>query len=86
MTRHVVSIMFDGPAGFFEGPEYPRAPGVYRYMPFRSFPHYSLGQAVRSGESARCYYDLDGERVFFSVVAFPEVHVMEVTDFAIDRL
>ncbi len=86
MTARSADIMFHGPAGVFEGPEYPRKPGVYRYMPYRSESHYALGQALRSGEATRCYYDLDGERVFFSVVAFPEVHVMELTDFVIERL
>jgi hypothetical protein len=75
-------FMFDGVAvGFFEEVKPPSSPGLYRYMPYRGPGHYEMQTLRRAGGSPRCYYELDGVRVSFTVRDCPEYGVLELCDF-----
>jgi hypothetical protein len=76
------AFMFDGMAvSIFEGADYPRASGRYRYEPYRGPGHYEMQVRLRSGESPRCCYDCDGVRVSFTVRNCPEYGVLELCNF-----
>jgi hypothetical protein len=65
------------PVGVFQEPEYPRASGRYRYMPYRGPGHLRMGQALMKGP-ARCYYKAGWWRRKFTVKSVPEYGVLEV--------
>lgn len=67
------TIFFEtGAVGAFRTFRWPRTPGVYRYMPFRSMPHLRMHERLRSAGSARCYYERAGKRVYFTVNGHPK--------------
>ncbi len=66
--------------GLFEG-EPPRADGHHRYLPYRSGSHWMMHSRLKDGDSPRCYYDMEGKRVSFSVRAFIEYGVLDLCDF-----
>jgi hypothetical protein len=78
---------FDGlPVGCFEGPDYPKSPGRYRYEPYRGPGHYLMETKRKAEGTARCYYDFDNVRVSFTVGGSPEYGVLELSDFqAVER-
>ncbi|SFB03098.1 hypothetical protein SAMN03159496_01399 [Rhizobium sp. NFR07] len=55
------------PAGTFYGDVAPTEPGIYQYMPFRSFGHYAMGRAVEAGERPVCAYESPAGTVSFEV-------------------
>ena len=74
-------FMFNGlQVGCFEE-AFPRSPGRYRYMPYRSGGHYEMHKQRRANGGARCYYDSGGTRVSFMVTDCPEYGVLELHDF-----
>lgn len=82
MATFPLEFLFDDlPAGRFEGPEYPKGPGQYRYEPYRGPGHYLMQTKRKAEGAARCYYDLDDLRVFFTVGGSPEYGVLELSDF-----
>ena len=68
-------------AGCFEAREYPSAPGLYRYAPYRSGGHYQMGMLFRRDGVVRCYYDAGERRVSFTVSGRPEYGVLALQDF-----
>jgi len=70
-----------GAVGYFEESEYPHCDGRFRYMPYRSHSHYSMGEIRRAGGIPRCYYDTGEIRVSFAVRDCPEYGVLELYDF-----
>ena len=66
-------FMFDGMlVGYFAQSEFPRAPGRFRYIPFRGRGHYELQKQSQAGIRPRCYFDTGKEIVSFVVRDFPE--------------
>jgi len=81
MAATEVKFVFEGmPVGVFEGHDGPRSPGLYRYIPFRSFNHYQMHTLLRAGGLPRCHYEINGVRVSFTVTACPEYGVLELCD------
>lgn len=81
-----LDFTFDGNVvGYFEG-KAPRVPGRYRYMPYRNGAHYQMHMLLRAGGTPRCSFEVDGERVTFSVLNCPESHILELADFEIASL
>ena len=76
------TIIFDGgAAGEFRTWRWPHRDGVFRYMPFRSVSHLRMHERLREAGSARCYYERDGRKIFFSVVSFPKYGHLQLADF-----
>ena len=69
---------------FTEGASYPRAPGTYRYMPYRSLGHLRMHEKLRGMGSARCTCAASEGRMTFLVRACPEYGVLVLDDFARD--
>ena len=67
--------------GFFEETKPPQTDGKYRYMPYRGYGHLSMQTDRRKGIFPRCYYDIDGERISFTVIDCTEYGVLELIDF-----
>jgi hypothetical protein len=70
-----------GAVGCFEGVEHPHRDGRYRYVPYRSYSHYAMQEALRYGSVPRCHYDFEDVRVSFAVRGCPEYGVLELYDF-----
>ena len=68
-------------AGRFEEPELPLSPGCYRYMPYRSFAHLQMQEALNQEGTTRCSYRTDSGTVSFSVRKGSEHATLEVFDF-----
>jgi hypothetical protein len=82
MEALALEFLFDDlPAGRFEGPEYPRSPGRYRYEPYRGPGHYLMHIRRKAEGAARCDYDFDALRMFFTVKDSPEHGVLALLDF-----
>ena len=76
------TIIFDGgAAGEFRTWCWPKRDGIYRYMPFRSVNHLRMHERVRESGSARCFYERDGQQIFFSVIGSPKSGHLQLTDF-----
>ena len=56
--------------GFFED-QLPSSPGEYRYMPSGGSGHFRLMEALASSGSQRCYYVIEGEKRYFTVLKTP---------------
>jgi hypothetical protein len=67
--------------GYFARTEYPRAPGRFRYIPFRDAAHEELQRQLRDGESPRCYFDTGREIISFVVHDFPAYGEVVIRDF-----
>ncbi len=77
-----LAISFGGmPVGAFSAGVRPRSDGQYSYTPFRSAGHYEMGLQRRAGLKPRCYYELDGVRVLFTVRGCPPPGILDVHDF-----
>jgi len=75
-------IHFDGgTAGYFRTWLWPKRDGVYKYMPFRSPSHLRMHQRLRETGSARCYYERNGHKIFFSVVSSPKYGHLQLANF-----
>ncbi|HVR24156.1 MAG TPA: hypothetical protein VMU26_12655 [Candidatus Polarisedimenticolia bacterium] len=61
--------------GYFEG-QVSSSPGPYRYMPYRGNGHLRLGQALASSGSQRCYYVIEGEKNYFTVLSITSGEVV----------
>jgi hypothetical protein len=76
------TIIFDGRAvGEFWTWRWPQRDGVYRYMPFRSVSHLRMHEQMRKAGLARCFYERDGRKIFFSVVSSPKYGHLQLADF-----
>ncbi|HTH48249.1 MAG TPA: hypothetical protein VMB21_12120 [Candidatus Limnocylindria bacterium] len=77
-----LEFMFEGMlVGCFQERTFPATAGRYRYMPYRGPGHYNLGLRFQELGRAQCHYDVEGDRVFFVVLARPEYGVLELADF-----
>ncbi|WP_165247255.1 hypothetical protein [Paludisphaera soli] len=68
--------------GCFFDERAPLSPGPRRYEPYRSNGHFEMHRALDEGETPRCRYVRDGERVEFTVNSSPRYGVLELADFA----
>jgi hypothetical protein len=76
------TIIFDGGAvGAFQTWRWPQSDGIYKYMPFRSVNHLRMGERIREAGLARCYYERNGRKTFFSVVGRPKYGHLQLADF-----
>jgi len=67
--------------GYFTDGEFPKAPGRYRYEPYRGPGHYQMQTLRHSGGTPRCSYDDGKQRVLFTVLDCPVYGVLELADF-----
>jgi hypothetical protein len=82
MDADRLEFMFKGmPVGFFEGSEYPRRSGRYRYMQYRGPGHYQMQTERREKGRVRCYYGVGSEHVSFAVLDCPEYGILELAEF-----
>jgi hypothetical protein len=70
-----------GRVGFFQTAEFPREPGVFPYMPYRSGPHYDMQEALRESGYAECSGLTKNGPVRFRVTRCPEYGRLEICDF-----
>jgi hypothetical protein len=70
-----------GPVGFFQTAEFPREPGVYPYMPYRSGSHYRMHQTLRESGSAECSCVTKDGIMQFKVTGCPGYGRLELCDF-----
>jgi hypothetical protein len=78
MNQKLEFFLSGSPVGYFEGAEYPRTPGRYKYMPYRGPGHLGMIEAVRSGKHPRCsFVDSDGRQEFV-VAGVPEYGVLDL--------
>src|SRR5262245_58114707 len=82
MTRDLEFTCGGGTAGRFDEPTFPRAPGRYKYEPYRSGSHYLLGMQLTTKGRAECEYVDEGRTVRFAVIGCPEYGVLELSDFS----
>jgi hypothetical protein len=81
-TQNALDFHFKGvPIGRFETATYPTKPGSYPYLPYHEGGHDLMQVRLQLYGRARCYYDTETARVFFSVVANPEYGRVELTEF-----
>ncbi len=80
-------FFFEGDlVGLFIGADGPRTPGPHEFEP-RFGPGYSRMSAIQgNGDSLRCYYEVPGERVSFTVEGRPYSDVLELDEFEVTRL
>jgi len=79
------TIIFDGgKAVQFRTWRWPHRDGVYKYMPFRSISHLRMHQRLQAVGSARCHYERDGQKVWFSVVGFPKYAHLQLAKFELE--
>jgi hypothetical protein len=84
MSAHELDFFYRKmPVGFFQEAGFPKAPGRYRYMPYRGAGHYELGQALRRGEHCECASHAVNPLVTFRAVAIPAYGEIELDDFQI---
>jgi len=77
-------IIFDsGAVGEFRTWRWPQRAGIYRYMPFRSVNHLRMGERIREVGSAKCYYERNGQKTFFSVIGSPKYGYLKLAAFGI---
>lgn len=75
-------FMFDGmPVGYFAQPEFPRAPGRFRYIPFGGRAHHEMQTQRQAGISPRCYFDTGKEIISFVVQDCPAYGEFVIGDF-----
>jgi hypothetical protein len=78
--QHELAFTYKGrPAGCFMEPAFPRAPGRYRYMPYRSLGHYELVKAIRAGGQPLCRMAAN-PRLTFVVLACLGYGILELAD------
>lgn len=76
-----LDFFFEGlEVGIFTAP-FPQQDGLHCYEPYRGEGHYRLSTLLRGGSAQRCYYDVESQRFFFTVVACPEYGVLELSEF-----
>jgi hypothetical protein len=81
-TEGGLDFHFKGiPVGCFKAETYPRGPGQYPYTPYNEAGHELMQLRLQLYGRARCYYDTETARVFFSVVANPDYGLLELTAF-----
>jgi hypothetical protein len=74
--------MYDGsPVGYFARSEFPRAPGRYRYVPYRGPGHLEMQKQCEAGATPRCYYIISGGRVSFTVRDCPVYGELVIDEF-----
>ena len=77
MTRDL-EFSFRGMAvGCFEAVGYPKSPGSYHYMPYRSYGHLSMHNALAFGQ-VRCAFREGGSAYEFVVLSEPEHGVLVI--------
>ncbi len=82
VTENGLDFHFKGvPVGCFETTTFPATPGTYSYSPYQEGGHDLMQVRLQLYGRARCYYDTDTARVFFSVVANPDYGSLELTEF-----
>lgn len=67
--------------GYFSQPEFPRAAGRFRYVPFRGPGHYELQKQRQDGKSPKCYFDTGREIISFVVQNCPAYGEIVIGDF-----
>ena len=68
MAERIVKFMFNGYAvGCFQASALPQADGSYRFMPYLGLGFYKLQNQLKISGNARCYYDEQDKRTFFTV-------------------
>ena len=77
MTKKLEFSFNHLPVGVFQEPDYPRASGRYRYMPYRGPGHYQMGQALMKGP-AKCSFKDGWWRRKFTVKSVPTYGVLEI--------
>lgn len=63
--------------GYFED-VLPSSPGVFRYMPYRGYGHWRLGEALAS-HSQSCYYVSHGKKHHFTLARIVSYGLLEVS-------
>jgi len=81
VERELIFSIGNLEVGVFKERSYPETSGQYRYEPFRGPGHYELSTRLRAGTPTHCHYDIEFERVSFTVIACPEYGLIELTDF-----
>jgi len=73
-----LQFSFEGaPVGYFEESSFPREPGEYRYMPFRSIGHYNLVRALAHGPAV-CRFVSTDDTYEFRVSSRPRYGVLTI--------
>jgi hypothetical protein len=67
--------------GYFVQPEYPRAPGRFRYIAFHGHGHEELQKQRQDGKNPRCYFDTGREIISFVVYDCPAYGEVVIKDF-----
>jgi hypothetical protein len=71
--------------GYFEEEEYPRAPGRYRYMAFRSSGHFRMQTALQAGLQPRCTFRTGDRICSFKVVRYLEPDTLMLQEFRYEK-
>ena len=79
------TIYFEnGAVGEFRTLHWPRADGVYEYMPYRSGSHLRMHERLRESGSAQCHCEGDGQMIRFTVVGCPKYGHLQCAQFAFE--
>jgi ribosomal protein S27AE len=82
MENDNLEFMFEGmPVGFFQESTFPSSDGIYHYMPYRGPGHYKMGLKLKESGEAQCSYEVDADRVVFTVRSCPEYGVLDLVKF-----
>lgn len=84
-TTRLVFVFKGLPVGAFEGSEYPKRKGLYRYLPFRGPGHLQMHLERLETGSARCSYKVGSKQVAFVVLDCPEYGLLELADFEFEE-
>lgn len=83
MSERIVKFMFDGYAvGCFLASALPQDDGSYCFMPYLGLGYYKMQNQLKTSGNARCYYDEQDKRTFFTVYQDAEEGRLKLSGFS----
>lgn len=84
MSEGIWKFMFNGYAvGCFQTSALPQHDGSYSFMPYLGLGLYKLQNQLTTAGNARCYFDEQGKRTFFTVRPDTDENRLQLSDFCL---
>ena len=83
MSERTFKFMFNGYAvGCFQTSALPQNDGSYRFMPYLGLGFYKMQNQLKASGNARCYYDEQDKRTFFTVRLDTDENKLQLSGFS----
>lgn len=83
MSEEIFKFMFNGYAvGCFQTSTLPQNDGSYPFMPYLGLGFYKMQNQLKTSGNARCYYDEQDKRTFFTVRLDTDENKLQLSDFS----